>query len=79
MQAPHSVPATGDSRVAAAAGAAAASRSLVLEVPAGGAVVFSSRLWHCSGPNGTDRVRRVFYAQYSEKPIGDGADARRMK
>lgn len=45
----------------------------LLEVPAGGAVVFSSRLWHCSGPNGTDRARRVFYAQFSEEPITDGA------
>lgn len=38
-------------------------------------MVFSSRLWHCSGPNATDVQRRVFYAQYSEQPITDGAHA----
>jgi ectoine hydroxylase-related dioxygenase (phytanoyl-CoA dioxygenase family) len=38
-------------------------------VPAGSVVVFSSLLLHRSGPNTTDRARRVFLAQYSAEPI----------
>jgi hypothetical protein len=36
---------------------------------AGDAIVFSSRLWHCSEPNGSTSDRRVYYAQYSRRPI----------
>jgi ectoine hydroxylase-related dioxygenase (phytanoyl-CoA dioxygenase family) len=38
-------------------------------VPAGSIVCFSSTLFHRSGANTTDRVRRVYLAQYSEEPI----------
>jgi ectoine hydroxylase-related dioxygenase (phytanoyl-CoA dioxygenase family) len=38
-------------------------------VPAGSTVCFSSTLLHRSGPNTTDRVRRVYVAQYSAEPI----------
>jgi ectoine hydroxylase-related dioxygenase (phytanoyl-CoA dioxygenase family) len=38
-------------------------------VPAGSIVCFSSTLFHRSGPNTTDRVRRVYVAQYSAEPI----------
>jgi ectoine hydroxylase-related dioxygenase (phytanoyl-CoA dioxygenase family) len=38
-------------------------------VPAGSIVCFSSTLFHRSGANTTDRVRRVYVAQYSEEPI----------
>ena len=38
-------------------------------VPAGSIVVFSSRTFHRSGPNSTDRIRRVYLAQYSAEPI----------
>ena len=38
-------------------------------VPAGSIVVFSSRTFHRSGPNTTDRMRRSFLAQYSSEPI----------
>jgi ectoine hydroxylase-related dioxygenase (phytanoyl-CoA dioxygenase family) len=38
-------------------------------VPAGSIVAFSSTLLHRSGPNTTDRPRRVFVAQYSAEPI----------
>lgn len=38
-------------------------------VPAGTVVVFSSLLIHRSGPNLTDRMRRVFIAQYSPEVI----------
>ena len=38
-------------------------------VPAGSVVVFSSRTFHRSGPNTTDRMRRVYLAQYSAEPI----------
>jgi len=38
-------------------------------VPAGSIVVFSSRTFHRSGPNTTDRMRRSFLAQYSAEPI----------
>ena len=38
-------------------------------MPAGSVVAFSSRTFHRSGPNTTDRVRRVYLAQYSAEPI----------
>ena len=44
-------------------------KKVPLSVAAGDAVVFSSKLWHCSGPNTSKRSRRVFYAQFSALPI----------
>ena len=38
-------------------------------VPAGSIVCFSTTLFHRSGPNTTDRMRRVYVAQYSAEPI----------
>jgi ectoine hydroxylase-related dioxygenase (phytanoyl-CoA dioxygenase family) len=38
-------------------------------VPAGSIACFSSTLLHRSGPNTTDRMRRVYVAQYSPEPI----------
>jgi ectoine hydroxylase-related dioxygenase (phytanoyl-CoA dioxygenase family) len=38
---------------------------LVLEVPAGSVVAFSSHLLHTTGANQTDRMRRVYLAQYT--------------
>jgi ectoine hydroxylase-related dioxygenase (phytanoyl-CoA dioxygenase family) len=38
-------------------------------VPAGSIACFSSTLFHRSGPNTTDRVRRVYVAQYSAERI----------
>jgi ectoine hydroxylase-related dioxygenase (phytanoyl-CoA dioxygenase family) len=38
-------------------------------VPAGSIACFSSTLFHRSGPNTTDRIRRVYLAQYSAEPI----------
>jgi ectoine hydroxylase-related dioxygenase (phytanoyl-CoA dioxygenase family) len=38
-------------------------------VPAGSIACFSSTLFHRSGPNTTDEVRRVYVAQYSAEPI----------
>ena len=35
----------------------------------GGCVIFSSFIWHCSGPNMSDKCRRVLYAQYSQEII----------
>jgi ectoine hydroxylase-related dioxygenase (phytanoyl-CoA dioxygenase family) len=40
-------------------------------VPAGSIAGFSSTLFHRSGPNTTDHVRRVYLAQYSTEPILD--------
>jgi ectoine hydroxylase-related dioxygenase (phytanoyl-CoA dioxygenase family) len=40
-------------------------------VPAGSIACFSSTLFHRSGPNTTDRMRRVYVAQYSAAPILD--------
>ena len=40
-------------------------------VPAGSIAAFSSTLFHRSGANTTDRVRRVYLAQYSTEPILD--------
>lgn len=45
-------------------------------VPAGSIVVFSSRTFHRSGQNTTDKMRRSYLVQYSAEPImnkaGDG-------
>jgi ectoine hydroxylase-related dioxygenase (phytanoyl-CoA dioxygenase family) len=38
-------------------------------VPAGSIACFSTTLLHRSGPNATDRMRRVYVAQYSAEPI----------
>jgi ectoine hydroxylase-related dioxygenase (phytanoyl-CoA dioxygenase family) len=38
-------------------------------VPAGSIACFSSTLFHRSGANTTDRMRRVYLAQYSTEPI----------
>jgi ectoine hydroxylase-related dioxygenase (phytanoyl-CoA dioxygenase family) len=38
-------------------------------VPAGSVACFSTTLFHRSGPNTTDRMRRVYVAQYSAEPI----------
>jgi ectoine hydroxylase-related dioxygenase (phytanoyl-CoA dioxygenase family) len=38
-------------------------------VPAGSIACFSSTLFHRSGPNTTDHMRRVYLAQYSAEPI----------
>jgi ectoine hydroxylase-related dioxygenase (phytanoyl-CoA dioxygenase family) len=49
-------------------------------VPAGSIACFSSTLFHRSGANTTDRVRRVFVAQYSAEPIlsEDGSEPLRL-
>ncbi|HEX2411299.1 MAG TPA: phytanoyl-CoA dioxygenase family protein [Solirubrobacteraceae bacterium] len=39
--------------------------------PAGSIACFSSTLFHRSGPNTTDRMRRVYVVQYSAEPILD--------
>jgi len=47
-------------------------------VDAGSIVCFSSTVFHRSGPNTTDRLRRVYVAQYSPEPIlDDDGDAPR--
>jgi ectoine hydroxylase-related dioxygenase (phytanoyl-CoA dioxygenase family) len=38
-------------------------------VPAGSIACFSTTLFHRSGPNTTNRMRRVYVAQYSAEPI----------
>jgi ectoine hydroxylase-related dioxygenase (phytanoyl-CoA dioxygenase family) len=38
-------------------------------VPAGSIVVFSTHVFHRSGFNSTDRMRRVYLAQYSPAPL----------
>jgi ectoine hydroxylase-related dioxygenase (phytanoyl-CoA dioxygenase family) len=40
-------------------------------IPAGSIACFSSTLFHRSGPNTTDSMRRVYVAQYSAEPILD--------
>ena len=42
---------------------------IVIEVPAGSIVSFSSYNLHRSGPNSTPNMRRVYLAQYSSEPI----------
>ena len=41
----------------------------VVIAPAGSIALFSSTALHRSGPNRTDRLRRVYLAQYSPEPI----------
>ncbi len=38
-------------------------------VPAGSIACFSSTVFHRSGPNTTDRMRRVYLAQYTAEPL----------
>jgi ectoine hydroxylase-related dioxygenase (phytanoyl-CoA dioxygenase family) len=49
-------------------------------VPAGSIACFSTTLFHRSGPNTTDGVRRVYVAQYSAEPIlsEDGSQPLRL-
>ena len=42
---------------------------VTVEVPAGSVVAFSSLALHATGANTTDRMRRVYLAQYSPAPI----------
>jgi ectoine hydroxylase-related dioxygenase (phytanoyl-CoA dioxygenase family) len=48
--------------------------------PAGSIACFSSTVLHRSGPNTTDRVRRIYLAQYSADPIlsADGSRPRHL-
>lgn len=52
---------------------------VVVEVPAGSIVAFSSLLLHTTGANRTDAMRRVYLAQYSPEPMlqRDGRHLRR--
>src|SRR6266516_1318619 len=47
-------------------------------VPAGSIACFSSTLFHRSGPNTTDHMRRVYLAQYTAEPLlnKDGSQPR---
>jgi hypothetical protein len=38
-------------------------------VPAGSIARFSTTVFHRSGPNTTDRMRRVYVAQYTAEPL----------
>ena len=42
---------------------------VTVECPAGSIVLFSSYAFHNSGANTTDRMRRVFLAQYTAQPL----------
>ncbi len=42
---------------------------ITVVVPAGSIAVFSSRTFHSSGANSTNRMRRSYLAQYSTEPI----------
>ncbi|CAN5583414.1 hypothetical protein BH10CHL1_BH10CHL1_05010 [soil metagenome] len=45
-----------------------------VEVSAGSIVAFTSATFHRSGPNTTDKMRRVYLAQYSDAPLRKLAD-----
>jgi len=51
----------------------AARGGVTITAAPGDVVAFSSRLWHASGPNRSGQVRRVFYAQFSSRPLTDGS------
>lgn len=59
----------GGSRGGSPSTSACPSSSLSIAAAPGSAVVFSSLLWHCSGPNLSASPRRVIYAQYSRRVI----------
>lgn len=40
-----------------------------VNIPAGSIAVFSSTVFHRSGPNQTDKMRRIFLVQYSPEPV----------
>jgi len=44
-------------------------RQKIIEIQKGSILIFSSRLWHYSGPNFTNASRRAFYCQYSKSII----------
>lgn len=44
-------------------------RGIPVICPAGSIVLFSSFVFHSSGANTTDQMRRVFLAQYSSRPL----------
>jgi ectoine hydroxylase-related dioxygenase (phytanoyl-CoA dioxygenase family) len=46
-----------------------ADAGILVEVPAGSMVVFSSRTFHRSGANTTQKMRRSYLAQYTKEPI----------
>lgn len=46
-------------------------QAITVEAKAGDIVAFSSRLLHATGSNQTDRMRRVYLAQYSPEAIVD--------
>jgi hypothetical protein len=43
--------------------------SILMQVPAGSMVLFSSNVWHCSGTNQSPKYRRALYVQYSTEVI----------
>jgi ectoine hydroxylase-related dioxygenase (phytanoyl-CoA dioxygenase family) len=45
--------------------------AVTVEAPAGSIVAFSSRLLHASGANQTDKLRRVYLAQYTPEAMLD--------
>lgn len=45
-----------------------------VEAPAGSIVAFTSATFHRSGPNTTDKMRRVYLTQYSSEPLRKLAD-----
>lgn len=47
------------------------SEAVTVEVPAGSIVAFSSLLLHATGANRTDRMRRVYLAQYTREAMLD--------
>jgi ectoine hydroxylase-related dioxygenase (phytanoyl-CoA dioxygenase family) len=57
---------------------AAESRALMIEAKAGDIIAFSSLLLHASGPNTSDRQRRVYLAQYTAEPMLD-RDTRQLR
>jgi ectoine hydroxylase-related dioxygenase (phytanoyl-CoA dioxygenase family) len=51
-------------------------QGLPVEVPTGSIICFSSVVFHRSGPNLTDRMRRVYVVQYSPEVILDRGGAK---
>jgi len=47
------------------------SNTVVLEMKAGDAVVFTDKVLHCSGPNQSAHVRMAWMPQFSDGPIID--------
>ncbi len=49
--------------------------SVTIDAKPGDIVCFDSNVFHCSGPNKSNKFRRVYYSQYSVEAITGSANS----